>query len=914
MLIAGSDTRIVELRVHGFSGTSAESLVDAVAAVDVAGDGVGRLVRPADRLRRPAPGQVLTTAGRSVPRTVEGYLWGSMTSGGLAKATWALLLPFALANVAHWMLPPLAPDRTAGRVLGLLLRALLRTVSLLLTCLLVAQITLLSLDLVAAQCLAPDAACLPGMVPGWVRGEPLARAAVGLLPVAALAWLLHRVSGTDWTAPEPGPGTSTGAGPSSPGPGLPATPLAGDPDTPMLRALHTTAALATAALLALGGPSGAVTVAWVIAVALLAVTVGGGVLLDDPTGASAHRGGHWPRTVLGRWQRRLLIATAGGVLVAAAALVPMPDTAATLPGTGDTIGSITALLGVLVGLIAVLLVAAARVARPAWAALPRRLRPWAGGWAAAPVVALAVLVGAGFGASAALTLRRLLGRPDLELPAGYSAVTLVWGAGGALLIVGAAVTAAVLALRHWQLTLGRTAAPAEVPMLHPTPSEQAAVTPAWWRAGLMRDHVHHVVLAAVAVLVTLWIAQLVAAPLPGWTRPAGAFGVFVLISLAGAVLGAVYRAARRPDAARRLGMLWDLISFWPREAHPTVPPCYPLKVVPELVRRAREHLADPRTRVVLSGHSQGSLLAAVATARLLADLPPPDRERVGLLTAGSQLQWAYARAFPSVVPHSCLAALSGALDGRWRSLCRGTDPVGGGVTTWRRQAFEGSLLGIGFRADGSEGALAPATLGPHGALVLGGDHWLPDPARAPIHGRRWRAGILGHGDYLADPEWDRAVAMAAGIVPVDTHRPGGVGGVPGSGGHVGVGGVGVGVGVGGVGVGVGGVGVGGGERGVGSGVGGTGVGVVHGAGVAGHQVGGNGVGGPRVSGGVQVGIGAAGDGYAVGNGSTNGLGRSPFGGSDHPAPAWPPEPPDQPDPPGRPSTRAPDDHSDQGPL
>ena len=49
MLIPGPDTRVVELRVHGVQGTTPQSLVDAVAAVDVAGDGLGRVVRPADR-------------------------------------------------------------------------------------------------------------------------------------------------------------------------------------------------------------------------------------------------------------------------------------------------------------------------------------------------------------------------------------------------------------------------------------------------------------------------------------------------------------------------------------------------------------------------------------------------------------------------------------------------------------------------------------------------------------------------------------------------------------------------------------------------------------------------------------------------------------------------------------------------
>ncbi|WP_394378469.1 hypothetical protein [Saccharopolyspora spinosa] len=106
MQIPGPDTRVVELRVHGILGTTGDELTDSVASVDVAGDGIGRIMRPADRLRRPVPGPMLSAGDRSVPRIVEGYVWGRMTSGGLAKATWALLFPFALANMAHWMLPP----------------------------------------------------------------------------------------------------------------------------------------------------------------------------------------------------------------------------------------------------------------------------------------------------------------------------------------------------------------------------------------------------------------------------------------------------------------------------------------------------------------------------------------------------------------------------------------------------------------------------------------------------------------------------------------------------------------------------------------------------------------------------------------------------------------------------------------
>jgi hypothetical protein len=100
----------------------------------------------------------------------------------------------------------------------------------------------------------------------------------------------------------------------------------------------------------------------------------------------------------------------------------------------------------------------------------------------------------------------------------------------------------------------------------------------------------------------------------------------------------------------------------------------------------------------------------------------------------------------------------------WRALCRGTDPGGGAVTTWARSRYNDDLLGIGLRQDGSVGLLPPAAEGSHGSWVLGGEHWLTDPQHPPSSGRRWCPGLLRNSDYTSDPEWDVAVAMAAGLV------------------------------------------------------------------------------------------------------------------------------------------------------
>jgi hypothetical protein len=775
VLIPGPDTRVVELRVHGVLGTTAQSLVDAVAAVDVAGDGVGRVVRPADRLRRPAPGPVLQAEGRPVSRVVEGYLWGGMTSGGWTKATWTLLFPFVMANVAHWMLPPIPERSTAGHLLGFALRSLLRLAALLLTVLLIAQVAVVSLDLIAAQCLARDVACLTA-VPDQARALPWLRSAAGLMPIALAVHVLRRVSAVDWRVE---PEEQSEDPPATGVPGLPGAHVATDADTPALRSLHVVAALATASLLALGGPAGpllavgvhgaAITTAWAMALALAALCALSVMLLDDPTGGAPHRGGRWLRTALGRTPRGVLLG--GAALLLIVTVVLLDRLPARLPGADMTVQAIAALFALVCVLFGLLLVPYALIARKTWTRLPRELRPWAGGWMAAPVLAVAGLLGGGFGAGVALAVRKAVGG-DLTLPRGYDYITVLWGVAGVLAALSALAVGATTGFVRWTSVRRGVDWAREVSLLHIGRGRDARrAARAWWWARWERNHSHHVVLMIAGVLsagaVPATVLRLRELDPPAWARPFSVLGVAVLGVLAVGLLRAVYLAARRPESARRLGVLTDIASFWPREAHPVVPPCYALKVVPELIARAKEHLRDPGTRVVLAGHSQGSLLVAVATARLLEELPEHERERVGLLTAGSQLQWAYPRAFPSVVPHSSLAALAGGLDGRWRALCRGTDPLGGAVTTWRRQVFDGMLLGVGFRPDGTEGALPPALRGPTGALVLGGDHWLPDPQRGPFPGRRWASGVCGHADYTSDPEWDRAVAMAAGL-----ERPG----------------------------------------------------------------------------------------------------------------------------------------------
>jgi len=124
-------------------------------------------------------------------------------------------------------------------------------------------------------------------------------------------------------------------------------------------------------------------------------------------------------------------------------------------------------------------------------------------------------------------------------------------------------------------------------------------------------------------------------------------GVKAALVLGLAVVGA--GAAR----SRPLGIVWDLICFLPRAAHPFGPPCYAQKAVPELHDYCTAWLdkppaaegGTPERRLILSAHSLGGVLA-VATILLLEQR---FRGRVALITYGCQLRAYFGRIFPELL-------------------------------------------------------------------------------------------------------------------------------------------------------------------------------------------------------------------------------------------------------------------------
>ncbi|MFF8313953.1 hypothetical protein [Streptomyces lydicus] len=756
----------LELLVHGVGGTTAQEMLGDPRVQLITGDDTAACYRrtdDADAEERPADHQ-----GEPVR---EAYCWSNLTSGNGARALWLILLPFMVANLAHWMRPAAPADHPAQRIYDLLVRLLALT----LTVLLAAAACEVALDLTAWQC-AGTTVCVAGKSwlgwldpgnSGWwsTPGRRLALASlVPLLVIGFLSWLSHRT----WSAYE-----SASPPPREPGssrftPHEERTALSlegfwyGRRLVARLRAAHTTAGVLTiaAVLLAAGakadGHTGGATVLAITGRALAALVI----LLAAATLVVVWRTARSeaaPDDQSDRLVVRALPYAAVGVLALIAVhsgwARPGARSHGPLPGAA-AFGGIAVLQGVLVLALAVTACVLQRAARND----PRTALRGMGG----PAVALlACAVGGVLSGGVAQRFADWMdggatpGQAHAPIPG--PPVLLSWQASviPALLLV----VAVVVMLAAVRVVIVRCRVEKEVPGLydpreHPDARRTKRIAGTIARAGLT-DASPVLVAATAAVTLVLGAGAVAGAWLtdraPG-RATAGAPPVVHaaaetaeslgswLMSAGVILLIAMGRRAYRDHSARRtIGILWDVGTFWPRAAHPFAPPCYAERAVPDLTWRMATWTERFDGRLVLSGHSQGSVLAAAAVWQL--DLVT--RSRVALLTYGSPLERLYGRWFPAFFGPPALTGLHREMDD-WRNLWRFTDPIGGPI----RLTCEG-----GRRID--EGPLRDP-------LAFGRTLRNPLPAQ-----------ILGHGDYQADPVFDAVRAeLIARLAPGVPAQPG----------------------------------------------------------------------------------------------------------------------------------------------
>ncbi|MFF9525482.1 hypothetical protein ACF1DV_26395 [Streptomyces achromogenes] len=723
-------------------------------------------------------------AGRDPRRGLvrEAYVWCNLTSGDGSRALWLLLLPFMVVNLAHWMRPA-APGRPRTvRLYGLLVRLTALTLTVLLVAAVCeVALDLVAWQCASAPAcvrrhswlgfLAPAAPGAPAGAGGW-WSAPGRRLVLAAAVPAALTGLLWYLSHRTWRAyeshrplspdAEPDPDTEPDPNaterepdaaaerddPDATGPDAEARP---DPRgsalarpgfwygrrlVARLRAAHTAAGLLTVAA-AVTVPAarfdrrpGGAAVLDVLGWALLAALATGAVAVVWVV----CRRGRSERRLDRRLDRHLVRRLKLGAL--ALLLLALLYAGWSRPGWQSTGGLPGAsAFGILMLAQGVVIVALAVVARILYR---RRPDPRAGmrGLGGPAVALLACALGGVISGGVAQRVADWLDGTRALL-AGPPAL-LTWQASviPALLAV-LLVLCAALAVRTARLARAeRARVRREYPGEPGDPSRTRAIAHARAMATLT-DSVPLVVAVLTATTLVLGAVALAGAAATGETPDGAAHRTPHLVQAVaetsqalgswlvglGFVLFVTWgrRAYKDASARRTIGILWDVGTFWPRAAHPFAPPCYAERAVPDLTWRMVTWTRRTGGRLVLSGHSQGSVLAAAAAWQL----PPSVRTRVALLTYGSPLERLYGRWFPAHFGPPALAALHRDI-ACWRNLYRRTDPIGGPVRI-------------------------PAGTAPEV------DHEpLPDPR---AYGRTLDhplpAPILGHSDYPSDPVFAR---------------------------------------------------------------------------------------------------------------------------------------------------------------
>ncbi len=186
-------------------------------------------------------------------------------------------------------------------------------------------------------------------------------------------------------------------------------------------------------------------------------------------------------------------------------------------------------------------------------------------------------------------------------------------------------------------------------------------------------------------VVSTLVIVIVRPPVPdaGYSPQGALAQAFVLAATAvfAGVVWLVWSGWRDSSERKRISMLWDVGTFWPRSYHPLAPPCYAERAVPDLQRRIWR-LNDHGSPVLLVAHSQGTILAAAA---LLQQECRAERGRIGVAMFGSPLSRLYGWAFPAYFNTEVRQAVGEqrpdrAKVVRWQNFYYPTDPIGGKIT------------------------------------------------------------------------------------------------------------------------------------------------------------------------------------------------------------------------------------------
>lgn len=674
---------IEELRIHGAGGSSGADLLGVASADDVVVVGEGR-------------GTVFYA--RRGDESVEGYLWGRLTSNRLLQPLWVLLLPFTLVNVAGWAHHPFvkeSPGERPGTAVASesiswrisMTRGLVHAAAALLTASSAVWAAIILVDIIGYRWLAPAIEGTQGLSGEVARTVGVGIGAVLLAAAGVVAGLLSRSSRAAMSPTHAGP-----------------------------RSMRTATSRPT----------------W-----------GARETLTD-AGFFAHTGS----------SRALLAWHLGTVAGVGAALVW--KAAAVWGEPALSFGEVFLVIGLLQFVVILLLAALT------WDLV---LLP-------AAAVTLAIALTNGVFSGVTMLLTRLFESPESQ-----------WGPEMAL------VESFVLTLASWVVAAGLWAlhwasrgSAAELPRRTSAPAEMLdGVDPAFRRrigrirglaAGAHRAPQLVVLLAGLFVLSSGIAVLLRFDPSGGvgrWLVPPeeGVLTALASIVLPGLVMAAVavvWLSTWNTGLRRGVGIIWDILTFWPRRFHPMAVRPYTERAVPEFRARILQHTRHHQG-LLISAHSQGSVIAFAA----LAALAPEDVRRSALLSYGSPLRTFYARVFPAYFGEPALQRLLGnvaAGGGQWINLYRLTDAIGGPVfdspfrTAFHRPAVAPQGRRIVWPTDEAPGVDVGVPDPAVGQELSGADG---DPQADTVETLRpaWTS-LCGHSYYEREELFKKAVATLRG--------------------------------------------------------------------------------------------------------------------------------------------------------
>jgi hypothetical protein len=932
----GVRDQVVELRVHGVSGTPPEAILDDPRPIQVSGDDIGRIFRRTS---------LIYDRQTSRCRAVEAYHWGRFTAGSPTRALWLLLLPFTLLNIARFalLLPhkrQTAPENQEGnngrreretrlptrRFVDYSADLVLRLLGLVLTLTLVVASCFVSWGIGTILLTCSNCGGHPPWVTWYTQASPGYRILIGAMVPVAILLIVGNFGRQTFTTRTPGRTqwrTDDGSFDD-------VSFWYGAPSNSRQRAGHLLASSGVVGCLAVTlldyrSMEDAKPAQWITVLYWGCLVVSGSVaalglivvLVDPkPSAQDLRQGGTVP---LPKYWRYLLIIGGTAVLVSVAFASRQTDEMNEFRGdltqlefASNTLSASGAFLMILLLGSNIRMICSSEGERllkgkagdQSYPIVPKAFKPFWWGFGSSVLASIATLLAYGLTAATVYWAARTVGLDVNALPASYRISATLWG-GLAILVALTALPLAAFLLRRniWSIgccvammaiflagaLLNGGGVPSKLsgnalPLLlvvisgvflacavwltfgdsarllrkssemwnrvsgdysaakldSEAPGRKALILRRWLVAGSRARYQYAVGLLAflgglvIAISGTLGALSVVHS-LTGVNlgesassqvesllpRSVSELGNLVTAGIGTGFIWVGLKTWRSPSMRSNTGIVWDVLSFWPRLTHPLCPPPYGGRAVLSVATRATQ-LAQPvgadtksirpngdsapmgARQVAISGHSQGALICVAAVAVLDFQARPTERQRGGesnaeapeegwlsrerarealprlsLVTYGSQLQFIYARLFPTYFGYGRTRwVFDKALRQRWRTLYRWTDPLGGPGLSWPTQRPQKGTPLVGPEVSEWTDMTCDNVDCPghkpqreRGFWVTGPDVRLIDPSNIAEDPNGALLPPMGHSDYPIDPVFDFVVATLADGLDFPVNHP-----------------------------------------------------------------------------------------------------------------------------------------------